>query len=291
MTARSPVADGRVATQLTPPIAGHGEGPWWDHRVERFVWLDMMAGVVYATSVDGETDAWAIGRSVVSLVRARCGTGYVVADATDVYTTSGFGAALNHLASVEIRPRTRLNEGCCAPDGSLWIGSMHEDFECGAGSLYRVDGRGGVTTLIDLVTVSNGLAFLPEGHQAVYVDSLADSIDLLELAVASDALARRPWTPVDRACGQIDGICCDLSGGVWAAVWGGGEVRHYGPRGNLVDRVALPVSYPTACALGGGDGDVLFVTTSRVPGEVASGAAFTVTDLPCGAAPLWPFEG
>jgi sugar lactone lactonase YvrE len=280
-----------VSTQLTPPIAGHGEGPWWDHRLARFVWLDMMTGIIYATSIEGDTHVWQTGRPVVSLARPRRASGYVVADAGDVYTTAGFGAPLNHVASVETRRRTRLNEGCCAPDGSLWIGSMHDDLERGAGSLYRVDGNGRVTTLIDLVSVSNGLAFLPGGHQAVYADSVEDSIDLLEFATESEGLARRPWIAVDRANGQIDGICCDLAGGVWAAVWEGGEVRHFAPDGRLVHRVALPVSRPTGCALGGPRGDLLFVTTSRVPGEKTSGAAFVIADVAGRAAPVWPFEG
>ena len=53
--------------------------------------------------------------------------------------------------------------------------------------------------------------------------------------------------------GRPDGIALDADGGVWVAMWGGGEVRRYTPGGDLDVVIRVPVTYPTSVAFGGAD--------------------------------------
>ena len=58
-------------------------------------------------------------------------------------------------------------------------------------------------------------------------------------------------------------LCVDTDGGIWAAVWGTGEVRRYRPDGRLDVTIELPVSQPTSCVFAGADLDVLVITSAR----------------------------
>ncbi len=55
----------------------------------------------------------------------------------------------------------------------------------------------------------------------------------------------------------------DADGCVWVALWDGGAVRRYTPRGVLDRVVQLPVRRPTACAFGGPGLRDLYITTAR----------------------------
>ena len=58
-------------------------------------------------------------------------------------------------------------------------------------------------------------------------------------------------------------MCVDTDGGLWAAVWGAGEVRRYSPAGELDRTIRLPVTQPTSCVFAGESLDVLVITTAR----------------------------
>ncbi|MDX6222035.1 MAG: hypothetical protein QOD91_1089, partial [Frankiales bacterium] len=60
-----------------------------------------------------------------------------------------------------------------------------------------------------------------------------------------------------------DGLTVDAEGGVWVAMWQGGEVRRYDAAGRLSAVVGVAADRVTACTFGGDDLDRLFITTSR----------------------------
>ena len=57
----------------------------------------------------------------------------------------------------------RMNDGKCDPAGRFWAGSMAYDARPGAGSLYRLDPDGQVHEILRGLTISNGLAWTPDG--------------------------------------------------------------------------------------------------------------------------------
>ncbi|HEX3679407.1 MAG TPA: SMP-30/gluconolactonase/LRE family protein, partial [Galbitalea sp.] len=65
------------ASQVTDPVAFHGEGPFWDASRERLLFVDMLAGVVVSLE-HGDVARYPIG-SVTAVIRARAGGGYVLA--------------------------------------------------------------------------------------------------------------------------------------------------------------------------------------------------------------------
>ncbi len=120
---------------------------------------------------------------------------------------------------------------------------------------------------------------------------MAHGVDTFAYDPASGELTdRRRFADVDASLGLPDGIAVDAEGGVWVALWDGGEVRRYAPDGKLDAVVPLPCGRVTACAFGGDNLEDLFITTSRLelPDGVdpSGGALFRCETGVCGQAPL-----
>jgi len=76
--------------------------------------------------------------------------------------------------------------------------------------------------------------------------------------------SQRPHVPIEMNAGIPDGMAIDEEDGLWVALWGGTAVSHNYRTRRLVEIIRVPgVSQVSSCAFGGGDGSVLYVTTSR----------------------------
>jgi hypothetical protein len=94
---------------------------------------------------------------------------------------------------------------------------MAYDVTPGAGTLDRLDADGAVSVVLEAVTISNGLAWTPDGRTAYYVDSPTKGIDVLDYDAEAGLTDRRPFVTVAAHHGLPDGLTVDREGGVWAA--------------------------------------------------------------------------
>ncbi|HVK23152.1 MAG TPA: SMP-30/gluconolactonase/LRE family protein [Actinokineospora sp.] len=262
------------AEQFTAVITHHGEGPVWLPGRGLAV-LDMLAGDIVLVAADGAVESRTHVDTVLAAVRARAGGGYVAG------VERGFALLDAEFAVVETvtcwdDPSIRMNEGSCDPQGRFWCGSMAYDLTPGAGALWCLDSDRGAREMVSGIGCSNGLAWTKDGSRAYYVDSLTGRIDLLEVTEDGGAATLAPFADLAGA-GFPDGIAVDTDGGVWVALFGAGEVLHIDREGHRDMSVALPVGQPTACAFGGPDHGLLYITTSRYgldDPEPAAGAVF-----------------
>lgn len=273
--------------QVTEPCAEHGEGPVWHPGWPGLRWVDMLAGdVLTLDSRTGSVDRSHVG-SVVAALRPRRDGGAVLA------LERGFALADDTLGDVQALgelwtdPGIRMNEGGCDPDGRVYCGSMSYQATPGAGTLYRMDTERHVEPVLREVTISNGIAWSPDGSIVYYVDTPTQCVDAFDYD--SGALTqRRTIIHVDAAHGSPDGLTVDSEGGIWAAMWGGGAVHHYTPHGVLADVIPVPAPRVTACTFGGPDLNELYITTSRLDTDTdahpEAGAVFRVS-LPVQGAP------
>lgn len=239
-----------------------GEGPAWDTRDGCLLWVDIPRGRLHRFHPDSGVDEVHELGTMPGAVAPHADGGYVLA------IERGFAQLRDDdmvLLADLARPGLRMNDGTCAPDGAFWAGTMAVAKTPGAGTLYRLAPDGTVEIKLTEVTISNGLAFTPDGARLYYIDTPTLRVDLFDVTPGQDLLRRRPFVEFPAGHGRPDGLTLDNDGCVWVALFREGAVHRYTPDGVLDLVVELPIRYPTSCAFGGPCGDTLFITSAQAP--------------------------
>jgi sugar lactone lactonase YvrE len=269
---------------LVPSVAGHGEGSVWFAAEAVIRWVDVFAGDVLTL---GDRDVTRTHLSDYVAMMRPCTDGTVVVATRDrIVTWDPRSDDIRTLVDLPGGEGVRLNEGSCTPTGDLLIGGLSSSRrpEC---VLSRVSADGSVATILDGITVSNGLGFLADGRSFYYTDSVTGRIDRVGYEDGA-VVSRAPFVELGDVGGP-DGLCVDSEDGVWVAVWGGSAVHHYTSDGILDRIVSVPTPHVTSVAIGGSALDTLYITTSSrglpAPDPLA-GSLFVAPVRTRGVAPL-----
>ncbi|WP_030610726.1 SMP-30/gluconolactonase/LRE family protein [Streptomyces sclerotialus] len=245
-----------------------GEGPTWDSARARLIWVDILTCRVHTFDPATGRRTVMVTEQHVGAAKPRAGGGLVVnlRDGVGRYDADGAFSWLAH----EAVPGRRGNDAAVAPDGALWAGTMRYDEAQGGGTLTRIAPDGSEQRVLPEVAVSNGIDWSPDGRLMYYIDSPTRRIDVFDAGGGEEdgpagefVRNRRPFVEIEEGAGFPDGMCVDADGGVWVALWEGGQVRRYTPDGTLDRTVELPVRRPTACAFGGSGLTDLYITTAQ----------------------------
>lgn len=242
-----------------------GEGPVWDAGQHRLVWLDILPGLVHRFDpVTGRNDTFRAGKPVGS-AGLRLGGGLVLAVEDGFALLDPGWQRLDQVAVIEHPgPRARFNDGKCDPAGRFLAGTMAYDLTPGTSSVYQLGPDLTVTRLLDGVTISNGLAWTPDGATLYYIDSPTQGVDAFDYDAETGRLAnRRRVVDIPAGAGLPDGMTIDTDGCLWVALHGGSAVHRYAPDGRLDTVLSFPASNVTCPVFGGPGLDVLYVTSAR----------------------------
>lgn len=247
--------------------AALGEGPAWDDRRGKLVWVNILEGSVHEYDpVTGESHSFQTGQLVGAAVPSTDG-GYVLALHHGFYRYR-HGSSQPELICDPEGPDTvnRFNDGKCDPAGRVWAGTMGMHGEQGTGALYRLDLDGTVTKMIDGVTCSNGIAWSPDEKTMYYIDTPTRQVVAYDYDQESgDIRNHRVAVHVAPEDGMPDGMAIDEEGMLWVAHWGGSQVIRYHPgEGTILERIPVPASQTTSCAFGGPNLDELYITSARI---------------------------
>ncbi len=238
-----------------------GEGPVWDRARRQLIWVDITGSAVHRFDpLSGTDERQSVGQPV-GAAALRAAEGLVLA------LRDGFalleGSTLTMIAATEAnQPCNRMNDGKVDPAGRFWAGTMAFDAAPAAGSLYRLDPDHRVQTMLNGLTIANGLDWSPDGRTMYFIDSGAAGIDAFDYDLPTGAIANRRRLIEVSAAGVPDGMTVDASGHLWVALWGAGRVHCYTPDGSLAAVVSLPVTQVTSCAFGGANLDILYMTSA-----------------------------
>jgi len=278
-----------------------GEGPVWDAVAGELFWVDILGRRVHRFRPADGTDVVALETpSHVGTVAPRRDGGLVLALVDGFWLLDPDATAPRPHRLVEAdRSEIRFNDGKVDVDGRFWAGTMAYDQRPGAGSLYRLDPDGAVATMLEGVTISNGLAWSDDCRTLYYIDTPTRRIDAFECDPATGALGGRRTVVrlPDGLAGSPDGMTIDAEGALWVALWDGWAIHRYLPDGTLAAIVRTPVARPTSCAFGGADLGDLYITSARtglsaaeLVAQPAAGGLFRVRSGSAGR-PSTPFAG
>lgn len=240
-----------------------GEGPVWDEREQELLFVDITGERVhFFRPGDRSHRSFDVGRPVGAVVLREDGD-LVLAAHDAFFLVERDGNGLRRFGSVDIDGRrVRFNDGKVAPDGRFLAGTMDWGQKEPIGSLYMLDGDGTVTTLLDNVVISNGLAWPSDLRVLYYIDTPRLSVDSFDLDPETGRLSNRRVV-VEFEQGHPDGMAIDDEGCLWVALWKGSRVERVDPRnGRHLDTIELPTSHVTSVAFSGPQFDDLYITTS-----------------------------
>jgi sugar lactone lactonase YvrE len=243
-----------------------GEGPVWDAASDRLLWVDIETGDVLRGELDGDRvrviDRINVDRTVGAVVPAGDGR-LLIAGADVVHVLEPDGSRREMSRVLPQGSGRRLNDGACDPAGRFLVGTLSLGASTGRETLHRIEDDGSLTTLDDDLTLSNGLAWSPDGTVLYSVDTLAGVVRARPYDPATGATGRRSDL-LHVEPGLPDGMRVDTDGNLWVAIWGGGQVRCTRPDGTLLHVVDVPAPNVTAVAFAGPDLGTVVITTASV---------------------------
>lgn len=247
-----------------------GESPAWAAAEEALYWIDIVAcelhrwhpasGIHHSWPLPSEPGCIALGADGGVLIAMRTGLAWF--DPRD-------GALTPIAAAPYDTARLRFNDGRCDSAGRLWVGTLYEPRDQPLAPLFRVE-RGTISDSGQRATVSNGVAFSPDGRTLYQADTSAHVIHAYDfdplLGIIGARRVFRQFSNQRQALdygGRPDGAAVDSEGAYWCAMYEGGRLLRLSPAGELMQEIRLPVRCPTMMAFGGDDLRTLYVTTVR----------------------------
>lgn len=248
-----------------------GEGPVWHEGLGRLFWTDIERGMLQSVSPDGS------GYRYLQMPErlgsfAFCADGrIVVALETGIAFANADGTGLSFLYRPQAWERqTRFNDGKCDPAGRFLAGTLDLAFREPIGALYSVGTDMNCRPIVRDVCISNGLCWSPDGRRMYFADSPTRRIDVFDYdAATGEPSNRRVFCDLSHIEGTPDGATVAADGSIWAAIYDGGRVLRIDREGRIRQEIGVPMRRPTACAFGGEQLDILFVTGASDDGAAA----------------------
>jgi sugar lactone lactonase YvrE len=267
-----------TADTLLPNVATLAEGPRWDARTQRLLWVDIDGRALHEYDPAADDD-----RAIA--LPAKVGAAAPTEDPGRVLVALADRLAIVELETGELEPlaefphareNMRANDGSVDPAGRFWIGTLCEDEAPDLAALYRYDADyDRLAPVLEPVSLSNGLGWAAGEQRMYYIDSPTKRVDVLDYdPETGEVSGRRPFVSIEEGVGVPDGLALDVEDGIWVALYGGAQVRRYGPGGSLDAVIEVPADNVTACGFGGADGRRMFITTAHSP-QPLGGSLFT----------------
>ena len=247
-----------------------GEGPLWHPAEQKLYWIDIDLGLIQTLEpITAQRQTFNVGKKLGCYAFRQEG-GLILATASGFAFWDAAGGTRQDLVSI-YPPDSPLmmNDGRVDLAGRFWAGSKGPH---GMASLFRLDPDLRLQQILSGVTISNGIDWSPDGCWCYYTDSGENRLHRFRFDLENGTLSDRQvfFHPGQ---GTPDGLTVDSAGNIWTALWDGWKVVQLSPEGDLMQEIELPVSRPTAVALGGSDLRTLFITSARAdlsPADLAA---------------------
>jgi sugar lactone lactonase YvrE len=242
-----------------------GECPIWSARDKALYWVDIDAPSLNRFDpATGENRVMPMPESIGSFA-LRKPAGFIVALRSGIWLARADGTLDRRILAAPYDPaHHRFNDGRCDPAGRFLVGYMNERRDAPSAALMSIDAAGKMAEIFRGFTVSNGLAFSPDGRTMYHSDTPAHLVRAFDYDSASGTIANeRVFKHWQGETERPDGAAVDSQGNYWTAFFRGGKVVQVSPRGETLAEYPVPAMCPTMCAFGGPDLRTLYVTSAR----------------------------
>jgi sugar lactone lactonase YvrE len=242
-----------------------GECAQWSAAEQAFYWVDIDAPSLNRFDPASGRNVAMPMPEAIGCFALRARGGFVVALRSGVWLARADGTLERKVADAPYDPsHHRFNDGRCDPRGRFLLGAMNERRDAPSAALWRLDADFTLTRVLADITISNGLAWSPDGRTMYHADTPTHRIDAYDYDLdAGLPRARRTFAQFGGETDRPDGATVDSEGCYWTAFYRGGKVLRIAPDGRVVAEHAVPAMCPTMCALGGPRLTTLYVTTAR----------------------------
>lgn len=245
--------------------ASLGECPVWSAAEQVLYWVDINAPSLNRFDpVTGRNTPMPMPESIGCFALRRDG-GFVVALRGGFWLAQPDGTLTRKVADAPYeQSHHRFNDGRCDASGRLLAGTMNEKRDANTAALYRLDPDFTLTRVLAGMTISNGLAFSPDGRTMYHADTPTQIIHGFDYDQASGTPSnQRVFARFTEDGERPDGAAVDSEGCYWIAFYRGGKVQRIAPDGRIRNEFPVPAMCPTMCAFGGHDLTTLYVTSAR----------------------------
>ncbi|MGN6760450.1 MAG: SMP-30/gluconolactonase/LRE family protein [Leifsonia sp.] len=240
-----------------------GEGPLWDPVRSRLLWVDIPSGTVLEGTLLDDGTIRIVDRVVVDdtagAVAVSARGEQLIAGGHGLLVIDRDGRVLRRLPLID--GRRRFNDGKPDPGGRFVVGTLSLGGPSETEQLIQIDRDGTSRIIDDDLTLSNGLAWTPDGSVLYSVDTERRVVFRRSYDVTTGETGSRD-TFLAFEAGYPDGMTIDSESHLWIAMWGLGEVRRYAPDGRLVQTIPVPAPHTSSVGFAGQDLGTLVITTA-----------------------------
>ena len=250
-----------------------GEGPLWDHRNNVLFWIDISRPAVFCHDLEnGQIGHWPMPSAVGAIGLSYDNKLLVALEDQHIclldLQTSDLQAIANPIAVYGMKDVPgRYNDGRVDAKGNFWVGWLSHDRKS-PGALFRIGSNGNVKKILDDPLALNGIGWSLDGTVMYVTDSHINTIWAYDCDLKNGELKNRKTMAYQgRELGIFDGLCVDLDGNIWSALYGGGAVIKLSPDKTLPNRsemarIDLPVNLVTSCCFAGDYLETMVITTA-----------------------------
>jgi sugar lactone lactonase YvrE len=243
---------------------GWGESLVWDEQRQRLYCVDCASQTLHWLDDDHDSlETFAMPSMPTGVVPMDDGRLVVVLD-DGLHVIDPDARTTTRLSEYPAEIGGRCNDACADLDGNLITGKLNLGPAEGSAWWYSV--KRGWRMIDSGISNTNGpnVGVLDDVSTLIIGDTAANYYAYPYDGSSGTVGTRTIFGDVTNVAGHPDGATLDNDGGLWCALFAGGQLARFTSKG-LDQTVALPVANPTDVTFGGRDLDRLYVTSIAAP--------------------------
>ena len=233
-----------------------------DNQNHLLYFVSIYKKLVYCYDINSGTINSMATNGPVGCVRVLSYKKLIVAETYGIYEFDFNTISSKKLNDFVKEEAVRFNDGRLDRNGRFFIGTMgYPEIIPNKGKLYSYF-EGNYTTLLNDITISNGIVFTNDDKTMFYIDTPTKKVLKFNYDLKNGIISNKSDFIVFDTLSVPDGMCIDSQQHLFIAEWGGSCISKWDSmNGNFLERYKLPILNITSCAIDIHDN--IYITTAK----------------------------